>query len=384
MPMSTCATPFLIIGAGPFGLAMSAHAHALGVEHVLVGEQMSFWREHMPRGMLLRSGCEWHLDPGEVHTLRRFLESRGQGPQDAEPLTLQTYLEYARWFCEQAGVNPQPRRVRRLSRDNGRLLAQFDDGPDLIAGRVLLAPGFTDFAHVPGNLADAVPGPQLSHSMQLACPAAHAGQRVLVVGGRQSAFESAALLAEAGAREVHVCLRHPEPEFTESDWSWVGPLLDRIAADPGWYRALPASERDELSQRFWREGRLKLEPWLAPRIRHAGIRVHAETQLQSVRAGSRGLRVRLDDGQSLDVDHVLCATGYRVDLARIAWLRDSPVFDGISCEKGYPCLDKAMQTSVPGLHVTSLPATRDFGLFFAFTAAVRASAHIVGRSLAPN
>jgi hypothetical protein len=43
-----------------------------------------------------------------------------------------------------------------------------------------------------------------------------------------------------------------------------------------------------------------------------------------------------------------------------------------------------MQTTVPGLFVTSLPAARDFGLFFAFTAAVRASAHIVGRALRPG
>jgi hypothetical protein len=31
--------------------------------------------------------------------------------------------------------------------------------------------------------------------------------------------------------------------------------------------------------------------------------------------------------------------------------------------------------------VTSLPAAQDFGLFFAFTAAVRASARMVGRAL---
>ena len=379
--MSAQGTPFLIVGAGPFGLATAAHAGALGVEHVLVGEPMSFWREHMPAGMLLRSGCEWHLDPGETHTLVRYLAGQGQIPQDAEPLTLDTYLDYARWFCEHTRVTPQPRRIRRLSRDDGKLRAQFDDGPDVIAERVLLAPGFAAFAHVPRMLVDSVPGGRLSHSMQLARPADHAGRRVLVVGGRQSAFESAALLAEAGAREVHVCLRHPAPEFTESDWSWVGPLLERIAADPGWFRGLPESEREELSRRFWREGRLKLEPWLGPRVDHPAIRVHAETRVQSVHPDAGVLRVVLDNGHSIGVDHVLAATGYRVDLARIDWLRDSPVFRDLECESGYPCLDTGMQTSVPGLHITSLPATSDFGLFFAFTAAARASARIVGRHL---
>jgi FAD-dependent urate hydroxylase len=40
-----------------------------------------------------------------------------------------------------------------------------------------------------------------------------------------------------------------------------------------------------------------------------------------------------------------------------------------------------LQTSVPGLYMTSLPAARDFGLFFAFTSSVRTSAQIIGRAL---
>jgi cation diffusion facilitator CzcD-associated flavoprotein CzcO len=45
----------LIIGAGPFGLSISAHARGLGVDHRVVGRPMDTWRAHMPVGMNLKS-----------------------------------------------------------------------------------------------------------------------------------------------------------------------------------------------------------------------------------------------------------------------------------------------------------------------------------------
>jgi hypothetical protein len=40
-------------------------------------------------------------------------------------------------------------------------------------------------------------------------------------------------------------------------------------------------------------------------------------------------------------------------------------------------LDDHFQTSIPGLFITSMPATQDFGPFFSFTVAVRASAQLI-------
>src|SRR4051794_41898544 len=44
-----------VVGAGPYGLAVAAHLRAAGVETRQFGETMSFWRDHMPAGMLLRA-----------------------------------------------------------------------------------------------------------------------------------------------------------------------------------------------------------------------------------------------------------------------------------------------------------------------------------------
>ena len=45
----------LIIGAGPFGLSISAHLRAAGIAHRIVGRPMDTWKAHMPAGMMLRS-----------------------------------------------------------------------------------------------------------------------------------------------------------------------------------------------------------------------------------------------------------------------------------------------------------------------------------------
>jgi FAD-dependent urate hydroxylase len=377
-------TSFLIIGAGPFGLAMAVQAKELGIEHVLVGRSMSFWKSHMPKRMMLRSDCNWHLDPAERDTIERFLETRGQRPSDVEPLTLDFYLEYAEWFEQVKAIRSQPAQVMRLDQSDGRFAATLDDGSVVTADRVLLALGFASFAQIPDELAAMIPAERSSHTCDCVALERFAGQRVLIVGGRQSAFEWAALLAEAGAVRVHVCHRHETPSFTRSDWSWVDPLLERIGNEPGWYRGLPNSEREVLNARFWAEGRLKLEPWLGPRVHRDGITIHPKTRIVGCEQSAQAMQVRLDTGDTLEVDHVIYATGYKVNLGRVVLLQAGNLLGRIECRDGFPVLDTSLQTTVPGLFITSLPAARDFGLFFAFTAAVRASARIVGRALKKN
>ena len=63
-------TDLLIIGAGPFGLALAADARHRGIDHLVVGKPMEFWKRNMPDGMYLRSDCDWHLDPNGEHTDR--------------------------------------------------------------------------------------------------------------------------------------------------------------------------------------------------------------------------------------------------------------------------------------------------------------------------
>ena len=71
----------------------------------------------------------------------------------------------------------------------------------------MLAIGFGAFKHVPDDFASLLPtGPVWTHCDEVALDA-YAGKRCVIIGGRQSAYEWAALLREAGSTEVHIVHR---------------------------------------------------------------------------------------------------------------------------------------------------------------------------------
>jgi hypothetical protein len=79
---------------------------------------------------------------------------------------------------------------------------------------------------------------------------------------------------------------------------------------------------------------------------------------------------------------VVLATGYRPDMRRVAFLDRGSIVDALAVREGYPVLDAEFQTNLPGLYVTGLAATRDFGPFFGFTVASPIAARIIGDTVA--
>ncbi len=374
----TSDTNVLVIGAGPFGLSLAAQLRGDGTDHEVVGRAMEFWQANMPAGMYLRSECDWHLDPLGIDTIEAYLTEVRETPAEVLPISLDFYLEYARWFQKQKQISPVDVRVQRLDRQNGVFVAEIDDGQTMRADNVVLALGFEYFQHIPEDLARMLPPGRFSHTCDAVDLTQFAGQRVMIVGGRQSAFEWAALLLEQGATDVYLSHRHDSPAFAVADWSWVNPLVSSMVADPGWFRRLPLPEQEAIKHRMWVEGRMKVEPWLEDRLRGDDVRVWPRTQLADVVDGvDGGIEVRLDDGQSAVVDHVIFATGYKVDMSRIPLLAEGNLLNEVETSNGYPVLDEHFQTSVPGLYITSLAASQDFGPFFGFTGAVRTSAKLI-------
>jgi len=104
----------LVIGAGPYGLAVSAHAQRHGIDTVTVGAPMGFWREHMPAGMSLRSGPDWHLDVAGENTFEAFLAEKGITASDVHPIPISVYLDYTDWFIAAEGTAHR-RRPRRAT-----------------------------------------------------------------------------------------------------------------------------------------------------------------------------------------------------------------------------------------------------------------------------
>jgi cation diffusion facilitator CzcD-associated flavoprotein CzcO len=371
----------VVIGAGPYGVATAARAMELGIDTVVVGRPMSFWTDHMPAGMFLRSGVDWHLDASGIHTFTAFLEDAKIAPKDVDPIPIGVFLEYAAWFLDEKGIVPRQTMVVDVTTSNGRFEVVFEGGDRITADAVVAAPGIAFFAALP-EWAPQVPEHRASHTCDLVAFEGLRGARVLVVGGRQSAYEWAALIGEAGAERVDIVHRHDEPRFERVSWKFVDPYMDETVRVPGWWRHLDDPEREAIGREFWAAGRLTLEWWLSPRL--IGERFHRwpSAQVLEVRdgPGEREVTVTLSTGDRLVVDHIVYATGYKASVQGVPYL--SGVMDQVDTADGFPVLDESFQSTCAGLYFTGFTATRDFGPFFGFTRGCPVAAQLIATDLA--
>lgn len=371
-------TQLLVIGAGPYAYSAAACARDAGIDTRVVGIPMSFWREQMPTDMFLRSGPDWHLDAAGEHTFAAYFEDRGLDRADHDPVPIGVFLDHTDWFREQKGFDVDERLVDALELGDGGgghggFVATLEDGTTVTAEKVLAAPGVRHFAALPA-WHEGVREERRAHTCDLVDFDALAGARVVVIGGRQSAYEWAALLCDHGAASVDVVHRHPAPVFERVSWEFVDPYVEQTLAHRGWWRRLSPDEQRAIALEFWQVGRLTLEPWLTPRLRPDVVTVHASCEVVEVEDDEAGTTLGLTDGSRLTADFVVLASGYRADIGRVPYLE--PVLGSLAVTDGFPALSEGFETSVPGLFMTGFASTRDFGPFYGFTKGCPSSASL--------
>jgi FAD-dependent urate hydroxylase len=383
----------VVIGAGPYGLAAAAHLRAAGIDTHVFGETMEFWSKQMPEGMMVRSIWEAsHIsDPRRALTLDAYVrERRLQLPR---PMPLSDFIDYGRWFQQQVVPDLDPRRVERIEAAPGGFRVALAGGETLRAQRVVVATGIARFSRRP-PLFDGLPASVVSHTSDHSRLARFRERSVAVIGGGQSALESAALLHELGAA-VEVIARQPEIRWLDQKATWlkseanplrrmlyppsdVGPPgLNWIVATPALFRRLPRSAQEWVAYRSIRPAG---SGWLVPRLRAVPITTGRHVTAVSP-AGDDAVDLRLDDGSERRVNHVLLATGYRVDVSRHAFLAPG-VLRGLEVVDGYPELRPGLESSVRGLHFMGAPAARSFGPVNRFVSGTAWAASALARAIA--
>ena len=369
-------TDLLVVGAGPYAYSAAAFARDNGIDTRIVGHPMAFWREHMPADMFLRSGPDWHLDGRGEHTFEAFFEDRGLRPEEFDPIPIAVFLDYTEWFRARKSLDVDERLVTDLTKPDGAFVATMEDGSTITADKVLAAPGIRHFVNLPAWYADVPPARRVAHL--------RAGRRSTsspvpgssIIGGRQSAYEWAALLCDHGAEHVDVVHRHTVPDVRQGQLGLRRPRTStrRWPSGAGGEGCRPSSSRP-IAAEFWQVGRLTLEPWLVPRMR-PGRRDQSpgRARWSTSAAGDRDVTLTLSDGTALTADHVVFASGYRADLARVPYL--GGVLDRVSVTDGFPDLTEGFETSLAGLYVTGFASTRDFGPFYGFTKGCPSAARI--------
>ena len=383
------ATDAVVIGAGPYGLACTAHLRAHGLDVHTLGRPMELWERQMPAGMFLRSSWDASSisDPKGELTLDAFETEHRVRLQ--RPIPLEDYLRYARWYRRHAAPGVDERRATAIERAPGGFHVRLADGERLATSRVVVATGPSGFARRPAAFAG-LAAPLVRHSSELRELGEFAGTRTAVIGAGQSAIELAALIGEAGA-DVEVIARAGSIRWLRrSAWlhsregsfrrmlyppTDVGPVgLAWLVAKPDAFRRVPRRTGERIAYRCIRPA---ATAWLEPRT--AATRFTLGRSVASAETSGEHVRLRLDDGTSHDFDRVVLGTGFDIRADRHPLLGTELVAE-LRTRDGAPMLGAGFESSIPGLHFVGAFAAASYGPVMRFVSGTP----FTGRALAAH
>jgi thioredoxin reductase len=387
-----------VVGAGPYGLATAAHLSAQGLGVIVFGKPMHLWREHMPQGMLLRSYW-WATnisDPKKQYGLEQFCQLTGQTERIVDPAARETIIDYGLWFYQQAIPNADQTYVRTIERQAGQFKLTLEDERTIICKTVVMAPGLGYYVHRPSEYSH-LPKEVLSHTADHNSFERFAGQSVAIIGGGQSALETAALVHESGAH-VRLITRRPlvwiqgDATFPEHR-----PFLERLrypkaGIAPGWFswqlehfpylfQSLPRATKDLILR-----GRGSYGPmgaaWLKPRV-IGRADLYELLQVEQIQDKDNGVEVTLSNNKVLNADHVILGTGYRADIKRLPMLH-ADLLPQIKTYRNTPILSGTFESSVPGLYFIGFTSVLSCGPFYRFVVGTDAAARQVTRAVSKH
>ena len=356
--------------------------------------------QHMPKGMMLKSDgfASDIYDPEKAFTLRQFCAERGIEYADAGvPVRLDTFSAYGLAFRDRMVPELEDKLVVSVERVTGGFLLRLEDGETFQARRVVLAVGITHFEYVPENLAH-LPAEFLSHSARHREVEPFRGRNVVVIGGGASALDLAGLLHEAGA-DVQLVSRREELKFhsqptgkPRSQWqqirhpqSGLGPgMRSRFFANaPGLFYYLPERLRLEAVRRsLGPSGGWFIRDKVVGKV---PLHLGCTPQGAEVKNGRVHLSVQAADGSKREIvtEHIIAATGYRVDLERLKFLNPE-IRSQIKTVAGAPVLSSTFESSMPGLYFAGVAAANSFGPVMRFAFGAGFAARTLTRALAKS
>lgn len=387
-----------IIGAGPYGLAVAAHLTYLGIESRIFGSPMRRWLSQMPKSMFLKSeGCASSLpDPAGHLGLAQYCQQAGLTYSDyGDPVSREVFVRYALSFQKALVPHVKDVLVTELRKLPDGFEVRLNSGETFRAANVVVATGLDHMPYSPEVLRR-LPRELWSHSADHYELSKYKGKNVAVIGGGQSALETAAILREEGAaaslvvrapalawnrvpvsahRSLYGRLRRPRTRLGEGLKLWV---YDNV---PQLFHYLPQEVRIACVK-------ATLGPagawWLKDRVL-GKMPVYLGHHIEAADARNGRVAIRMADqgGRPSEIvaDHVIAATGYRYDFQNLPFL-DQKLKSEIRHEMQSPKLSSNFESSVPGLYFTSLASANSFGPVMRFLAGAGFTARRIASHIA--
>jgi FAD-dependent urate hydroxylase len=353
-----------------------------------------------PSGCTPKSeGCPSSLsDPTGSYTLKAHCHEHGLRYGDyGVPEPLETFLHYGLAFQRRFVPEVEDTQVVGLERSSDGYELRTAGGKTVTARSVVVAVGISHFAYVPPQLAR-LPRELASHTSRHRDLGGFAGRDVTVIGGGQSALETAALAHEQGAN-VRVLVRQPRLVWNADPGDWPHPLARRLrypmtGLGPGWrlyfycnaprgFHGLPEPTRIRTvntalgpAASWWLKDRLLGQASLLTGHTVRG----AEADGGRVRPRVEGEGGRLHDWTT---EHVIAGTGYRVDLSRLPFLSDE-LRARLRLVVRAPMLTPNFEASALGLYFVGLASAHGLGPMMRFVYGADYSARRLVGHLAGN
>jgi lysine/ornithine N-monooxygenase len=383
-------THVAIIGAGPYGLSIATHLRARAVDFRIFGAPLQSWRAEMPKGMFLKSeGFASNLyDADDSFTLKRFCaEHKLAYADENSPVPLDTFVAYSTAFQQKFVPEVEDEKVIALEQMPAGFRLSLDNGETLTARHVVVAAGLTDFRRMPAELAN-LPSSVLTHSAEHHDLSGFAGRDVSVVGGGASALDVVASLRAAGAN-ARLISRRPALKWNMPVEPHAWRRFTPMSGMGGGWRNYFFEHAPMVFQHLPQHARLDIvRRWLGPSgawparkyVEQGPVLLGQKLRGADYRDGRAYLRLVSHQGVDSVVatDHVIAATGFKVDLNRLKFLgRD--LQSQLRSVDSTPVLSSNFESSVSGLHFVGLASANTFGPLMRFLLGARYTARRLSR-----
>lgn len=347
----------IIIGAGPYGISLAAHAIANNLSFRILGYPMDFWKNQMPQSMFIRTPHDFcsFSDAKDELTIQRF--AKETGVELVTPLPRPIFVDYAMWFAKEAGVEFTPELVTTLSKDGEDYLIETETGQRFQAKNVIIATGVEHYKYTP-EMFRSLPSHLVSHTSGYTSFQAFAGKNIAVVGSGQSAWEAAALLHLAGS-EVELLYRRESANYAGST---ADEIQLRNLGDVFYQLALDEKQEE------WGQSPGSVAHFLRPYVEGKVPETGGITIFRAEQTSNDKVNLYLSDGTLRVVDHVISASGFRINLERVPFLPhkllNSIVREGDFTQ--FPKLDESFESSIAGLYFAGPLSSHSHGPTFRF------------------
>lgn len=366
----------LIVGAGPYGIAVASELHHRRISFAIIGKPFSLWLDHTLDEASLRSDrhASEIYDPMGAYPLSAYI--RKVEPQRAESILdgripSLIFRKYLIDITRRLPFAVRTTRVNQLISQEDSFLATLDTGEQIRSRRVVVATGVEPHRHLPLGLSK-IPPDRVAHAYEVDRYQHLRGKHLLIIGAGQSAGDAAKILSR---RNRVTWVRRKKPVFYSEPINLPRPLFKAALKLSPLFYWLPWPMKRALAKRFVET---TMTPDLECELRPPKVGIlQSSIEDLALRFSGGALRSPLLEDPA---DFLVAATGYRLSMDHLKFI-DSSILGRLRRNQGSLWLDSRFRTSFPGLHVVGGLAEPMHGPAQRFLMGATHAAHQIGKCL---